>query len=205
MGEGSLHMRQSTHFTLRKLGILVKASASLIPPSIPSWFEATLYKEGSMCELFQIWQVDKGGYPVGYVGWVASSPDALHVALGEGVADRVDGIERERSHSLPVDTAELVVVQAANDTQIRQVDKGVYPAGPICSSLQRLQRRVRQQHAEQLHPNRPDVLAVEVKLFYIIIPQKPHRHTPNLPGGGAGDRRKQQLKGRIAFAHDAAA
>ena len=61
----------------------------------------------------------------------SSSPDALHIALGQGVADRVDGIERERSHSLPVDTAELVVVQAANDTQIRQVDKGGYPVGHV--------------------------------------------------------------------------
>ena len=47
--------------------------------------------------------------------WSASSPDALHFALGEGVTDRIDAIESERATTLP-DTAELVIVQAANDT-----------------------------------------------------------------------------------------
>eukprot|EP00966_Prymnesium_polylepis_P195394 4529323-Prymnesium_polylepis.1 len=42
-------------------------------------------------------QVHTGGYRVGRVGWSASSPDTLYAALGQGIADRVDGIERERS------------------------------------------------------------------------------------------------------------
>eukprot|EP00966_Prymnesium_polylepis_P107055 2478967-Prymnesium_polylepis.1 len=59
-------------------------------------------------------QGDPGGYPVGHVGWVASLPDALHVAFGESVADGVDGIESERAKAVLVDTAERVLVQAAN-------------------------------------------------------------------------------------------
>eukprot|EP00966_Prymnesium_polylepis_P229008 5299561-Prymnesium_polylepis.1 len=33
-------------------------------------------------------EVDKGVYPVGHVGWSARSPDALDIALGQGVTDR---------------------------------------------------------------------------------------------------------------------
>ena len=43
------------------------------------------------------------------------APEVLDVALGHRVADRVDRIESERAAAEHVDTAELVVVQAAND------------------------------------------------------------------------------------------
>jgi hypothetical protein len=48
----------------------------------------------------QVRQMNTGGYPLGHVGWDASSPDALHVALGQGIADRVDGIERELAEAI---------------------------------------------------------------------------------------------------------
>eukprot|EP00966_Prymnesium_polylepis_P273673 6322238-Prymnesium_polylepis.1 len=60
----------------------------------------------------QIRQVHTGGYPVGHVGWNASSPDALDVALGQGVADGIDRFESELTGAVLVDTAELVGVQA---------------------------------------------------------------------------------------------
>ena len=41
------------------------------------------------------------------------APEALDVALGHRVADRVDRIESEHAAAVLVDTAELVVVQAA--------------------------------------------------------------------------------------------
>ena len=46
----------------------------------------------------------------------SSSPDALHVALGECVADRVDAIESECAAATIINTAELVIVQAAGTT-----------------------------------------------------------------------------------------
>jgi hypothetical protein len=61
---------------------------------------------------------DTGGYPVGHVGWNASSPDALHVALGQGIADRVDGIESECAGAI-LYTTECVAIQAAQGTAIK--------------------------------------------------------------------------------------
>ena len=47
----------------------------------------------------------------------SSSPDALHVALGEGVADGIDGIERsKRALAVFINAAERIVVQTANGT-----------------------------------------------------------------------------------------
>jgi hypothetical protein len=62
---------------------------------------------------------DDGGYPVGRVGWNTSSPDALHVALGQGIADRVDSIECECAHNTPFrlhEATERIVVQTAKGT-----------------------------------------------------------------------------------------
>ena len=56
----------------------------------------------------------RAGIHVGHVGWDARSPDALDVAFGQGVTDRVDGIESELAGCpVLVDTAEHVVVQTA--------------------------------------------------------------------------------------------
>eukprot|EP00966_Prymnesium_polylepis_P201908 4677872-Prymnesium_polylepis.1 len=46
----------------------------------------------------------------------SSSPDALHVALDEGIADRVDAIESKRVAAVEINAAERIVVQAANGT-----------------------------------------------------------------------------------------
>ena len=64
---------------------------------------------------------DTGRYPcstcwLAVTLWSANSPDALHVALGEGIADRVDGIENEHAVAIVINAAEHIVVQAANGT-----------------------------------------------------------------------------------------
>ena len=41
------------------------------------------------------------------------APDTLHVALDQGLAERVDGLDRERAVAKPTDTTELVAIQAA--------------------------------------------------------------------------------------------
>jgi hypothetical protein len=64
-------------------------------------------------------KVHTGGYPVGHVGWNASSPDALHIALGQGLAERVDGLDREFVKFELTDTEELVAVQAVNGTHCK--------------------------------------------------------------------------------------
>ena len=46
----------------------------------------------------------------------SSSPDALHVALGEAVADHVDALESKRALAVFINAAERIVVQAANGT-----------------------------------------------------------------------------------------
>eukprot|EP00966_Prymnesium_polylepis_P316873 7321678-Prymnesium_polylepis.1 len=46
----------------------------------------------------------------------SSSPDALHVALGEGIADCVDAIESKRAAAVVINAAERIVVEAANGT-----------------------------------------------------------------------------------------
>ena len=52
------------------------------------------------------------------------APDALHVALDQGVADGVDRIEIEFALAVLVDTTEQVVVQAANGTHFRSEASG---------------------------------------------------------------------------------
>ena len=76
---------------------------------------------------------EKGGYPVGHVGWNASSPDALHVALGQGVTDRVDSVGSELAVAVHIDTAEVVVVQATKGThsKLGKQEKGGYPVGHV--------------------------------------------------------------------------
>ena len=51
------------------------------------------------------------------------APDALHVALGQGVADGVDRIKSERATQFP-DTAQLVIAQAANGTHSKSEASG---------------------------------------------------------------------------------
>jgi hypothetical protein len=64
-------------------------------------------------------QVENGVYPVGHIGWSPSSPDALDIALGQGVTDRVDRVESELAVAELVDTAELVGVQAVKHHTFR--------------------------------------------------------------------------------------
>jgi hypothetical protein len=52
-------------------------------------------------------------FHVWHVGWNASSPDALHVALGQGITDRVDCIESEIAVTVFVDATQVIFVQAA--------------------------------------------------------------------------------------------
>ena len=52
------------------------------------------------------------------------APDALHVALDQGLAERGDGLDRERAVAILIETAELVLVQAANGTQFKSEASG---------------------------------------------------------------------------------
>ena len=48
---------------------------------------------------------------------LAHTPERGHLALFEAVAQRGDALGGERAKAITVDTAELVVVQAARDKQ----------------------------------------------------------------------------------------
>ena len=51
------------------------------------------------------------------------APDAMHVALGQGVADGVDRIESELATKF-INTAQLVIVQAAIGTHSKSEARG---------------------------------------------------------------------------------
>ena len=63
---------------------------------------------------------DTGGYPVRQ----KQAPEALDVALGQGVADGIDRIESEFAIAVLVDTTEHVVVQAANGMHFKSEASG---------------------------------------------------------------------------------